>query len=104
MAWSVSTDEDVLVARFDGYLSEKEGILSARAFVFELQKAEITDVAFDVRTMTGYDRGARIAWQRELYPVRERVLSLEVRGGNSMVRMGASVMALALGIEMRVVS
>lgn len=91
------------MARFEGHLSEKEGHSSARAFVRELQKAEIIDVAFDVRTMTGYDRGARIAWQKELFPVRDRVLTLEVRGGNSIVRMGASVMALALGIQMRVV-
>ena len=103
MTWSVSTDEGVLVARFDGHLSEKEGELSARAFVRELQTAGIIDVAFDVRAMTGYDRGARVARQRELYPVRDCILTLEVRGGNSMVRMGASVMALALGIEMRVV-
>lgn len=103
MTWSVNTDKGVLVARFDGHLSEEEGHSSACAFVRELQKAKIIDVAFDVRTMTGYDRGARIAWQKELFPVRDRVLTLEVRGGNSIVRMGASVMALALGIQMRVV-
>ena len=84
-------------------MAAQEGIKSAEAFCAALRSHEAVPVVFDIREMTGYDREARVAWQEHLYPMRDRILCIEVRGGNSLVKMGASVLALALGVRMKVV-
>lgn len=62
---------------------------------------ELCDVEWDVRGMTGYDSGARKAWQRQLMPLRRQIRSITLIGGSSLVRMGAGVLALVLRIDCR---
>lgn len=100
MSWRVSSSAFVAEAVFVGHLSAKDGRESAEAFAKELSKLEVADVIFDVREMTGYDREARMAWQIKLTPLRERIIGIRIVGGNAIVKMGASVLALALGVEL----
>jgi hypothetical protein len=97
MSWAVRTEEHKLVAAFSGYLSEEEGQQSAAEFVKQLGAAP-RDIVFDISEMSGYAMGARRAWQGALWPLRAQLRSLSVIGGNAIVRMGATMIALALGV------
>jgi hypothetical protein len=48
--------------------------------------------------MTGYEMGSRIAWQNALWPLRRNILSIEVIGGNTIVRLGAVGLSSLLGV------
>lgn len=85
---------------FDGHLSSGDGEQAAREFVAALG-GEACDVEWDVRRMTGYDSGARKAWQRQLMPRRRQIRSITLVGGSPLVRMGASALALVLRIDCR---
>jgi hypothetical protein len=81
---------------FEGRLSAEEGKRSA-SFLAEALGVEPLHLVFDVRNMTGYDSDARVAWQNILFPKRKAILSTTMRGGNSIVRLGGTVLAMALG-------
>jgi hypothetical protein len=91
-----------LVAAFRGHLGADDGKLSAEQFARLLQDAP-AHVAFDVREMESYASGARVAWQSTLWPVRDKLRSIEVRGGNAIVKMGAAAIGLFLGVPVRYV-
>ena len=88
---------------FQGHLSTEDGQHSVRELVGAIG-SEACDVEWDVRGMTGYDSGARKAWQRELLPRRRQVRSITLIGGSALVRMGASALCLMLGIDCRFVA
>jgi hypothetical protein len=94
----VSVDpEGRTVAVFRGHLSASDGKASAEAFVAACRR-ERQVIVLDIREMTSYDSGARQAWVEALKPHRARFERIEVRGGSALVRMGASVVAMLLGI------
>ena len=82
---------------FSGRLTKVEGEASAQAFRSAVE-SEPSDVTWDVRQTTGYESGARAAWQKQLWPVRSHLKSIRVIGGNPLVRLGATTLGLALGI------
>ncbi len=88
---------------FQGHLSTAEGEQSVRELMTALNE-QACDVEWDVRGMTGYDSGARKAWQRELLPRRRQIRSITLVGGSALVRMGASAIALVLGIHCRFIA
>ncbi len=101
MSWTVrQASSQRLVVTFHGHLSAADGEQSVRELVAALG-AQPCDIEWDVRDMTGYDSDARKAWQRELLPRRRQIRSITLIGGSALVRMGASAMALVLGIECR---
>lgn len=100
MAWEIHRGAVFITAVFEGYLSAEEGRDSAQQFSEALQELETAFVIFDVTGMTGYDTASRVAWQKALLPYRRRIASIELRGGNTLVQMGASVLALALGVPL----
>ena len=80
--WSVSFEGVALRARFQGHLDAAEGARAADAFAERLAEATPpVAVIFDVREMSGYDSGARKAWQERLWPLRKRIASIRLRGG-----------------------
>ncbi|MFV8756726.1 hypothetical protein ACNOYE_39785 [Nannocystaceae bacterium ST9] len=96
MPWSVELDQDDrIVARFEGLLDEAGGVESA-AKVAELL-AVPRELVLDVPNMTGYKRAARLAWQHALWTRRSSIRRFVLLGGNSVVRMGAGMMAMFLG-------
>jgi hypothetical protein len=100
-SWEVVVEETTVTATFVGHLSADEGRKSALAFAEELQKHELVDVVFDVTNMEGYDRGARTQWQLIVHPHRDRILGIHLIGGSRIIRMGASVLAMVLGVPLR---
>lgn len=100
MAWQIHQGAVFITAVFEGHLSAEEGRDSAHAFAESLRTRETAFVIFDVAEMTGYDTAARVAWQKALFPHRRKIASIEVRGGNMIILMGASVLALALGVPL----
>lgn len=100
MSWRIATSADGsnIVMTFDGWLSSAEGLTSAAAFADALKRGQ-ADVAWDVRKMTGYDTGARIAWQQTLWPLRKNIRRVEVIGGSSWVRLGALTLTTLLGVS-----
>jgi hypothetical protein len=49
--------------------------------------------------MTGYESAAREAWQSMLWPLRHKIRRVVVVGGRPLVRIGATTLGLALGIQ-----
>lgn len=95
--WTLDREADRLICTFRGRLTAAEGEASAALVAAELTSSPL-HLVFDLTDMQGYESGARAAWQRSLWPLRDRILSLEVVGGNAVVRMGANVLGLALGV------
>ena len=87
---------DVIEFAFAGKLSAEEGKRSAAHLAAALQTRNL-HLVFDVRHMTAYEGRARVAWQQTLFPYRKAILSISMRGGNSIVRLGGTVLAAALG-------
>lgn len=90
---------DGVVFKFTGRLSTADGIASAHAFAEVLAVAP-TKVLWDLRAMQGYETGARVAWQRALWPHRHNLESVEVVGGGPFVRLGAITLTTALGVPL----
>jgi hypothetical protein len=102
VSWQIVTSKDgsCIVVAFDGWLSTAEGGASAAAFVEALRRGP-ADVVWDVRKMTGYDTGARLAWQQALWPLRRNIRGIEVLGGSPLVRLGALTLTTLLGVSVR---
>jgi hypothetical protein len=97
--WTLRWTEDgeTLIATFRGRLSGRDGAASAAAFATELSRGPAR-VIWNLTEMTGYEAGARVAWQRALWPVRHHIRSIEVVGGGPIVRVGAVTLTMALGL------
>ena len=93
----VSTDGRRVEVTFSGHLSASDGAESAEAFRHALGAAP-RDVVWDVRAMSGYDGAARDAWGKALWPVRSAIRSLTVIGAKGLVRVGATFLAVLLGV------
>jgi hypothetical protein len=87
------------VIAFDGKLLAEEGVTSARAFSEALLPHDSVEAVWDIRRMTGYERAAREAWQSALWPLRHKIRNIVVVGGTPLVRIGATTIGLALGIQ-----
>ena len=95
--FEVSRDGELLIARFEGYLSAEAGEQSAAAFLEAMGQDDVVAI-FDIREMAGYASEARRSWAAALKPRRQQMLRLELIGGNALVRMGGSVLAALLGV------
>jgi hypothetical protein len=92
-------EEDRIVMSFDGKLTAEEGAASAKAFAEAASPHEKVDAVWDIRRMTGYERAAREAWQSTLWPLRQKIRRVTVVGGKPLVRLGATTLGLALGVQ-----
>ena len=97
--WLMVRQADRTLFRFTGRLTTAEGVASAQAFARVLA-AGPTCVTWDVRAMQGYETGARVAWQRVLWPYRHNITSVLVLGGGPFVRLGAITLATALDVPL----
>ena len=55
-------------------------------------------VIWDVHAMTGYDTGARTAWQEHIQPLRHRIREIRVVGATPITRFGTAALAIAIGV------
>lgn len=99
VSWRVrkSIDGSTVTVEFDGRLDASSGEQSAAALAVELE-ASPRSVVWDVRRMSGYDTDARVAWQKTLWPLRDKIRSVRVIGGGPLVRIGALTLAGLLGV------
>jgi hypothetical protein len=103
MSWRVRSEgSGRVVVTFSGRLDEVEGQRSADEFRAAMGDRTV-DVVWDVRHMTGYDSGARRAWQGKLVPIRKQIRTITLVGGSAITRMGASAIALLIGTSCRFV-
>jgi hypothetical protein len=100
MAWQAHHDDQTtLRVVFDGVLDSDDGRQSADA-VAEALTAGSRQLVFDVTRMTGYHRDARAAWQSTLWPHRAAIQGITLIGGNKVIQMGASVLAMFLSVPL----
>lgn len=100
MAWSTTVDTDGNIrVRIEGYLDAEDGAESVASIV-DLLGDRPRDLVFEVAQMTGYRRGARVAWQNAMLQHRGQIRRFVVVGGSSVVRMGFSVVAMSLGVPL----
>lgn len=100
MNWKLrrSPDGSTLIVTFSGRLGAADGAASAAALVEELLRAPAY-IVWDVVHMAGYERAARVAWERALFGVRHAIRGIEVLGGNPFVRIGAVTLTMMLGVQ-----
>tara|TARA_B100001750_G_scaffold148838_1_gene119107 strand:+ start:1995 stop:2378 length:384 start_codon:yes stop_codon:yes gene_type:complete len=96
--WQVEQIGSRLLFRFHGDLSELEGERSANALLTHITGTEEVDLVFEVSQMTGFAIGAQSAWRRAFMRRRRSIRSLATVGANPLVRMGATVLGLAIGV------
>jgi hypothetical protein len=100
MAWTTWLDTDGNIrVRIEGYLDKVEG-QQAMQSVVGLLGPQPRDLVFEASAMLGYRRGVRSACQAALLEHRASVRSIALVGGNSVVRMGSSVIAMSLGVPL----
>lgn len=83
--------------RFSGNLDTINGVASAMALAEALRASECV-VIWDVHAMTGYDTGARSAWQEHIQPLRNRIREIRVVGATPITRFGTAALAIAIGV------
>ena len=89
-----------LVVQFEGKLLADE----ARAKIAAIQ-AELDDVSepvhmiWDALAMTAYEGEARTLWQDGLAGLRPRIHAIHLITASSVIRMGASVVGMVLGLD-----
>lgn len=93
--------EEIVVV-FRGHVDEETGTAAALAVVRALPDGEF-HLVFDVVDVSAYQARARHAWQRELWPLRKRILSITVISNSALTSMGARVFSLAMGIRCTIV-
>lgn len=104
MTWSTFTDGSGNIhVRFEGYLDAKGGVNSANQ-VLRLLDGQIRDVVLETANMTGYHRGARLAWQGLLWDHHGLIRRIVLVGGDAAVQMGGRVIARHLGVPLSVIS
>lgn len=99
MGWELHRRGEEVYVEFVGRLKAEEGSISAAAVVQEFESGARVLVC-DVRTMSGYDRVARDEWQKHLTPIRENIDRFVLVGGNALIQMGASVLAMFLRLDL----
>jgi hypothetical protein len=95
--WQIESSSDFVTIRFCGNLDTVSGLASAMALA-ELLRAAGRVVIWDVREMTGYDTGARTAWQKHIQPLRHQIREIRVLGATPITRFGTAALAMALGV------
>jgi hypothetical protein len=106
MSWTVvppTNENQVVTAVFDGYLSAEEGKASASAFQVAFGGTPLA-VVWDVTRMTGFDAGARGAWAKAIWPIRNQIKSLKVIGAKGHIRVAAMFLAFLIGKPYEVVT
>jgi hypothetical protein len=91
---------------FQGHLTlvgAQRGLQAWRAQLAE-RPHESTSLVWDCTAMAGYDTAARKAWQVGLGELRARTGVIWVVTDDPVIRMGAKVMNLFLGLDVRSVS
>jgi hypothetical protein len=100
MAWTTWHDPDGNIrVRIEGYLGTEDGEQTMQSII-ELLGPTPRDLIFEVSAMAGYRRGVRAAWQASLQEHRGQLRRVVLVGGNSVVRMGLSVISMSLGIPL----
>lgn len=100
MSWSTRLDTDGNIrVRVEGYLDADEAAGSVASIIERLGDRP-RDLVLDAAAMQGYRRGARAVWQLALARHRGQIRRFVLVGGSCVVRMGASVMAMSLGLPL----
>ncbi len=58
------------------------------------------ELVWNVRAMSGYEAGAREAWQHVMWPSRKQIRSIKLIGGPGLVRVGATFLAVLIGVPL----
>ncbi|WP_106089959.1 hypothetical protein [Enhygromyxa salina] len=103
MGWTTSTDVNGNIhVRFGGYLDAKGGVNSANE-VLRLLEGQARDLVLNVANMTGYHRGARLAWQGLLWDHRGLIRRIVMIGADAAIHMTGRVIARHLGVPLSVI-
>jgi hypothetical protein len=95
--WHLEVSSGLATMRFSGNLDTINGVASAMALAEALRASECV-VIWDVHAMTGYDTGARSAWQEHIQPLRSRIREIRVVGATPITRFGTAALAIAIGV------
>lgn len=95
--WHLEVSSGLATMRFSGNLDTVNGLASALALANALRVSECV-LIWDVSAMTGYDTGARIAWQEQIRPLRHQIREIRVVGATPITRFGTAALALSIGV------
>ncbi len=95
--WQIEVAPGLVKMQFSGNLDAISGVASAMALAAALRASECV-VIWDVRAMTGYDTGARSAWQQQIQPLRHRIREIRVVGATPITHFGTAALAMAIGV------
>ena len=101
MQWSAGLDEEGnIIVRIRGILDVESARDSAKATV-DLLGGASRELHIQADELEGYQQGARVTWQQNLWHHRSQIPRIRLFDANSRVRMNTSVIAMSLGIPLK---
>jgi hypothetical protein len=87
--------------RLRGHFKTDDAVAATTAFV-DLIGEDVVRFVVDLGALEGYDKEARLLWQKILAPLRKQISMIYFIGdAPPLIRMAASAVALAVGVRMR---
>jgi hypothetical protein len=103
--WCKPSDKLCLKFVFRGHLTTEEAKLAVdkwRQAFLEKNGAQII-LVWDCLDMAGYSRKARSVWTHAMLDLKPQIAAIWLISNSSLVKMGASVMALLSGLHVHIV-
>ena len=98
--WERFGDHRCLVISFEGKLEVKDAKAKMKSITAAIEAAgEPVAMVWDAARMTGYESEARKLWQDGLKRLRPQIRAIHLVSDSAVIRMGASVVGMFLGLE-----
>jgi hypothetical protein len=103
--WCKKAEKHCLKFIFKEGLTEQDADAAIARWRQNIQTAEEKSIVliWDCRKMKGYDSAARVKWTEALKQFKSRIETIWLISESPIVRMGASVMGLALSVKIKAI-
>jgi hypothetical protein len=102
---TLDNDEAFLSFKFSGDFSEKDAIEGIKEWreLFSSARKEKLCIIWDCMNMTGYETGARIAWQKAIKELKKRINCVWLVTDSKVIKTGAKLMNAFTSFKLKVV-
>jgi hypothetical protein len=103
--WCKKTERNCLKFIFKEILTEQDATAAIAQWrqSFQTAKEKSIVLIWDCRKMKGYDSAARVKWTEALRQLKSRIETIWLISESPIVRMGASVIGLALSVKIKAI-
>lgn len=98
-------DNNCLKFSFKGTLVEEDAKNAIEVWknFFKEREGEMITLIWDCKEMSGYDPGARIAWQNALKELKNQIANIWLISKSNLIRSGAMIVSMFTKLNIKVV-